>query len=116
MAKLPEPKTGDLIPVDVRIKNVNDIPAKYFLHDEVLAALHRVIRTDVVVHEKPVPPGVDAVLVPYTMAAARKRFAVANDDLRQVAKKAPPSFIFLWLTLALIGLIVFLIIRGLSNA
>lgn len=114
MAKLPEPKTGELIPVDVRIKNVNDIPAKYFLHDEVLAALQRVIRTDVVVHEKPVPPGVDAVLVPYTMAAARKRMAVANSDLAHTLKRAWPSFVFLWITLAIIGLIVFLIIRGLQ--
>lgn len=114
MAKLPEPKKDELVPVDVRIKNVNDIPAKYYLHDEVLAALQRVIRSDVVVHGNPVPPGVDAVLVPYTMAAARKRLAVANSDLGQTLKKAAPSFVFLWITLAIIGLIVFLIIRGLQ--
>lgn len=116
MAQLPEPKKDELIPIDVRIKNINDIPPKYFLHDEVLAALQRVIRSDVVVHGNPVPPGVDAILVPYTMAAARKRFAVANDDLRQVAKKALPSFIFLWLTLVVIGLIVYFVWRGISNA
>lgn len=111
--KLPEPKLGDMVPVDVRIKNVNDIPAKYFLHDEVLEALHRVIRSDVVVHQNPVPPGAEAVMSHYTMAAARKRMIVANSDLGRQLKKAAPSFIYLWLTLAVIGLIVYAVARAL---
>lgn len=90
----------EMIPVDVRITDVTKIPAKYFVHDEILQALHRVIRSDVVVHGNPVPPGADAVFKPYTMSAARERFSVANQDLAHQLKRLIPSFIVLWIAVA----------------
>lgn len=102
MSKLPEPKKGDIIPIDVRIADVTKIPPKFFVHDEVLAALQRVIRTEVVVRGNPVPPGVEAVHVPYTVSAARQRMAVANSDLVHQLKRSAPGLIMLWLTLIVI--------------
>lgn len=62
MSDIPQTKIDDLVPVDIRITNVNDLPAKYFLHDEVSEALRRIVRSDVVVHGAPVPPGAQAVM------------------------------------------------------
>lgn len=102
MAQKPEPKLGELIPIDVRIADVTKIPPKYYVHDEVLAALQRVIRSDVVVHGNPVPPGAEAVRVPYTVAAARKRMAIANSDLGRQLKQSLPQLIGLWMTIIVI--------------
>lgn len=113
--KLPQPKLGEQVAVDVRIKDVNEIPAKYFLHNEVLEALHRVIRSDVVVHGHPVPPGVDAVFSAYTMGAARRRFDVANADLAHQVKRAAPGLIFIWLIIAGGTVIAWLVWRWLNG-
>lgn len=99
-------KPGDLVPVDVRITDVGKVPSKYFVHDEVLAALQRVIRSDVVVHNNPVPPGVDAVFKPYSTASAFAQLHVANDDLKFQLRKAVPGLIFL----CVIGIIVILVV------
>lgn len=61
MTSTAEQKSDDLVPVDIRIKNVSEIPSKYFLHDEISSALQRVIRSDVIVHGNPVPPGAEAI-------------------------------------------------------
>lgn len=115
MAQSEQPKPGDLIPIDVRITNVNDIPAKYFLHDEVIQALHRVIRSDVVIHGNPVPPGAEAVRVPYTVGAARRRFAVANEDLAHQVKRALPGLIFIWAIIAGGTVIAYFVWRALNG-
>jgi hypothetical protein len=115
MAKIPEPKIGDKVPVDVRIVNVNNIPAKYFLHDEILQALQRIIRTEVVVRGEPVPPGAQAVFSAYTTAAAAKRFAIANDNLKHEVKRAAPALIFFWLVIAGGTVIAWLVWRWLNG-
>lgn len=102
MAKKLDPKLGEFIPIDVRIADVTKIPPKYFVHDEVLAALQRVIRSDVVVHGNPVPPGAEAIRVPYTIDAARRRFKVANQDLGHQLLRVLPQLIVLWLTIIVI--------------
>ena len=103
MGKLPEPQLGDKVVVDVQITDINAIPAKYFVHTEVQDALLRVIRSDVIVHQNPVPPGVRAVFGAHTMATARQRLAVANQDLAYQLKRAAPGLIFIALIIMLIA-------------
>lgn len=115
MSDTPKPKLGDMVPVDIRIKNVNDIPAKYFLEDRVLEALHQVIRSEVVVHGKPVPPGAEAIFSAYTTGAARRRMAVANSELGYQLQRLTPGMIMLFFIgglIVLIGLIYWGLFHG----
>lgn len=100
--------------MDVRIADVSNVPASYFLHQEVVDALRNVIRTEVVLKGAKVPPGVDPIYGPpvgTTMAAGIK-LAVARNNLWRALVKELPLFVVLWM-FGMLALFVYLIVRGL---
>ncbi len=110
-----KPKLGDMVPIDVRILDVGSIPAKYFLHDEVIEALHRVVRSDVVVHGNPVPPGAEPVMGRESMATANQRVRIASSDLGYQLRRGLPGVIFILIIAAGSTVIAWLVWRALNG-
>lgn len=101
MGKQPKSEIKDMVVADVRITDVSALPAKYFLHDEVIAALKAVVRSDVVVHGNPVPPGAKPVMVPSSSATAlgagmaRLAGAAKDIELRQKTRHAVAQVLYI---------------------
>lgn len=97
---------------DIRITDVNKIPPKYFLSDEVTNALRRAIRADVVLSGAPVPPGCRAVMSQNRIKAAAQDIpGVALREVFHGLKKDLPRLIKFYLIGSLAGLIIYLISR-----
>lgn len=87
-------KKDDKVVIDVRIVDVGLLPPQYFTHDAVIEALRNVVRSDVVVHGNPVPPGAQAVKGhPRGPIALEARSKSAGFELKQAARQQWPVFI-----------------------
>lgn len=101
-------KQNKVVPVDVRITDVSKLPPKYFMHENVIEALRLAVRSDVVAHEKPVPPGAQGVFSAANgMLARNVRLAMAKEGLgRWIRKRGPTLFVIVYGLIALVMMMV----------
>lgn len=102
-----KPKTAkpDLKITDVAIFDIAAVPAKYFAHDEVIEAVRRVVRSDVVVHGAAVPAGVKPV---FGKAIFNHEELKAAFNARNRRATVAWSLIYLLITLIIGGLLVWM--------
>ena len=102
------------VPVDVRIVNIADIPPQYFLHHEVTTALRAVIRSDVVVYGKPVPPGAEAVFGEKSdVKAQAANLKIHTRELARQVRLLIPGLLAIAFIVAVISAAVYFVMRAL---
>lgn len=105
-------KKDDKVIIDIRITDVGSLPPQYFLHDAVIAALRDVVRSDVVVHGNPLPPGAQAIKGhpkgPKALEAAKRQLGF---ELKTAIRKDWHVFVIVFLAV-LAGFVAIKLLGG----
>ena len=109
-------KKGDYSEViDIRIDDTGKIPAKYWLHPDVLESVRRVVRDDVVLNKRRVPPGCAPLwgAPAGTMQGDIDRLRASVDNFWRHFRRDLPAFMVAWfISMVFMALLILFLSRG----